>query len=390
MKPVLQPTRTTKCSQAKGTQRAEEGSPIEPKPSLSLGSIAAKAMSTKKHLCLPLLAAFAVVLYPSPAETFVTSRPKPSGAIFPLSRNRILLSKRNTDENSSHKRNNKSGKRPHRRSRPYRESDLLKLDRSTQYLLNQDHSSIDPTAVTLHIEQWSQYRKQDPRVPWKIEELLQILVRMQTDATSPYVNCLDIKQYNTLLDAWACAALFRTAPDPTFAAQRAVEVLRMMQAQYEEYDHHGNHRHQQTIQPDSWSFSTVLHVVCRIEGCLVARRVLAWMEMLSDSGRNPLARPSKHSYWQVLDSYMRYNGTRRAPLIEGFIAHAGHRSLQDEHLKLPDTLSYNIAIKAWCDERKKGLPGRQVAEHADRILDIMKSDTTGLCKPDVVTYSSEF
>lgn len=339
-----------------------------------------------------LLSALAMLAFVLPSESFLQQAPV-AGYHLTL-RNRVLLMNRNTDESSRHRGNRKwrrpnhRGKKPHRRRTARDVLDLARLDDSTAHLLRQEPSELDPSQITTLIQQWSHYRKIDERVPRRIEDLVKILVSIQNgEGCQETGNILSIKTYNALLNAWACAALFRTGGDRVAAAQRATVLLRMMQERYDEAVRLGQPNG--LIQPDRWSFATVLHVVCRVEGSVTARRLLAWMEMLHDSGRNTQARPSKNDYMQVLDSYLNYKGSRRAILIEGFISHLGHRSVQDPILVLPDTLSYNIAIKAWCDERKKGLPGRQVAEHADRILELMKNDAKGLCRPDVVTYSSK-
>jgi hypothetical protein len=92
------------------------------------------------------------------------------------------------------------------------------------------------------------------------------------------------------------------------------------------------------------SFDLVLHVVCRTEGALIARRLLAWMEYLHKSGKNEYALPTRNDYLSIgLDAYA--NSTRRQ-------CRATRRRLYSTHVatafryRATDTFCYNVA-KAW-------------------------------------------
>ena len=271
---------------------------------------------------------------------------------------------------------------------------------------------------------WSKYVKIDGDAPWIMERILKRLVDERRagkeeleSTTSPSASTIstlgalteiiDIDMYNQVLDAWACAALFRTqrsqigrehslrndksksltrgtSPSTTntenMASQRAREILVSLQEMYElEGD--------EKLLPNEESFRLVFHVVLRMEGVHMARRVLAWMEYLVNKGRNKNARPNRGQYIQVLDGYANCRHENAGQLAEGFLRHMNITADMP-----PDTLCYNMAIKAWvqsgksCGSSKSGQPrqhrGREAAEHADQIFAEMDAPK------DIVTYAS--
>jgi hypothetical protein len=175
---------------------------------------------------------------------------------------------------------------------------------------------------------------------------------------------MDVEWYNAVLDAWACAALFQIHI-PTHASQRARELLVSMQEQFE--------LHPATaVPPNTESFSIVSHVVGRVEGSWMTRRFLAWREYLYKSGKNTCAQPTRPEYVRTLDAYAHSGQVNAGYLAQGFLRHM--KVMQQP----PDTLCYNMAIKAWTQSRR----GRDSAEQAEQIL--MQMDTL----PDGVTYAS--
>ena len=188
--------------------------------------------------------------------------------------------------------------------------------------------------------------------------------------------------YNKLLDAWACAALFRTVPHPVTASQRAREILVTLQQNYDDQQRVAGPSDDdqiQALQPNAESFRIVLYCVAKVEGALMARRFLAWMEYLHKSG-NSTVLPTRSHYIQVLDAYARMRNNNNA----GVLAEAFLRHMQVLGVQPVDTLCYNIAIKAWTKAAGRN-NRRTAAEHADRILEEMKASEN--CQPDVVTYA---
>jgi hypothetical protein len=268
---------------------------------------------------------------------------------------------------------------------------------------------------------WSKYAKIDHDTPVMIERLLKRLVDERMAGNEEAI--VDIHMYNMLLDAWCCDAFFqtkrnrhqlqqqpqpqqfsrgpssssntkgaRTAIIPNLASQRAREILVLLQENYETAIRAAEERQQQQvqgnattelkkvlpslmtafIQPNEDSFSMVFDVVLKVEGLTAARRVLAWMEYIYKMGRNDLAQPGKKYYIRILDAYANSRSTNAGPLAEGFIRHMNMTGIQ------PDTVCYNIAIKAWTKSQR----GRESAEHAERILDEMT------VPKDLITYST--
>lgn len=217
-----------------------------------------------------------------------------------------------------------------------------------------------------------------------MEALLKVLIDERRRTGNTKID-ISIDLYNQLLDAWVCAALFRTVPNSVQASQRAREILVTLQNSYER---HGNSS--STIetqppppQPNAESFRLVLHVVSRVEGALTARRLLAWMEYLHKSGTNPHAEPHRSHYIRVLEAYARL-GPKSGVLAEAFLR---HMQFQGQPV---DALCYNIAIKAWVAVGRRCNTRREAAEHADRILDEMKLAGSDLCRPDLVTYACKW
>ena len=227
---------------------------------------------------------------------------------------------------------------------------------------------------------WSGYQKSHRRAVGNMEALLKVLVDERRAGNTKVEITMDL--YNKLLDAWACAAHFRTIPDPSQASRRAREILVTLQQNYEQQLRSSNTSSSAAaLKPNVESFRIVLHLISRIEGAWTARRCLAWMEYLAKSGKNVDAAPRRSQYIQVLDAYARLQTPRAGILAEAFLRHL-------QFVQQPvDTLCYNIAIKAWT----KGITGRnrrEAAEHADRILEEMKASEYG--RPDVVTYACKW
>lgn len=215
---------------------------------------------------------------------------------------------------------------------------------------------------------WSSFAKSDTEAPLRMEAILKRL-HEERRAGNDEARA-DIDMYNRLLDAWACAGLFRTTQNPIAASQRAREILVLLQ---ETYEAEGD----ELLMPNEQSFNLVLHVVCRTEGPHIARRLLALMEYLHRRGKNPLARPSRSDYTSVLNAYTHERSSKQkenaGSLAEGFLRHMNITAGIT-----PDTFSYNLAIRAWSRSRR----GREAAEHADRILEEMQAPK------DIVTYST--
>mmetsp|Transcript_90360 Transcript_90360/g.260513 ORF Transcript_90360/g.260513 Transcript_90360/m.260513 type:complete len:876 (-) Transcript_90360:45-2672(-) len=212
------------------------------------------------------------------------------------------------------------------------------------------------------LKAWSRRSKFDPEAPIIVERVFKRL--LDEKAAGNFEVSASTELYNILLDAWACAAIFRTREEST-ASQRAREILVSLQEAYEEGA-------DADLKPDAQSFHVVLHAVCRTEGPVVARRVLAWMEYLYKVGKNADAKPTRKHYIMILDAYANSKRENAGVLVEGFLRHMKVTGVT------PDTYCYNIAIKAWI--RSKG--GRESAEHADRILEEMEAPK------DLVTYST--
>eukprot|EP00539_Tryblionella_compressa_P020584 CAMPEP_0178870102 /NCGR_PEP_ID=MMETSP0747-20121128/6895_1 /TAXON_ID=913974 /ORGANISM="Nitzschia punctata, Strain CCMP561" /LENGTH=924 /DNA_ID=CAMNT_0020537195 /DNA_START=89 /DNA_END=2863 /DNA_ORIENTATION=+ len=234
------------------------------------------------------------------------------------------------------------------------------------------------------IKAWSKYAKVDPEAPIVMERLIKRLLDENVVGQNQEAK-VDINLYNLLLDAWCCAALFRTEAGtlPNAASQRAREILVLLQENFEaaekcktsdlSTDHDGeSYARALQPQPNKESFDMVFDVVLKVEGPTVARRVLAWMEYIYKMKRNHLAKPARKYYIRLLHAYANSRDENAGILAEGFLRHMNATG------QVPDTLCYNMAIKAWTRAKR----GRESAEHADRILEEMQ------VPKDLITYST--
>lgn len=244
------------------------------------------------------------------------------------------------------------------------------LEQTTNAILRQPAGSLAKGKwheLVSMIKAWSKYSKSYSETPVIIEKLIKRIIDERQAGTSEVD--VDIELYNILLDAWACKALFppnrpKTESDhPAMASQRAREILVLLQENFEKTN---------SAKPNAESFGVVFHVVNKVEGPTIARRVLAWMEHLHFKDKNNHAQPLKKHYIMLLNSYANSRDGNAGLLAQGFIRHMKARNVQ------PDTLCYNIAIKAWMKARK----GRESAEHAQTIFEEMDAPK------DIVTYSS--
>jgi len=238
------------------------------------------------------------------------------------------------------------------------------LREATHRILTSPHGSLSQGKwheLTSLFHGWAGMAKFDRDAPLRMEALLKRL--LQEEQAQDRKDLVDIEIYNRLLDAWACAALFKTHGVP--ASQRAREILVTLQ---ESYEQHGEDH----VQPNQKSFDVVLHAVTRTEGPLVARRLLAWKEHLYKTGKNKHAQPKHADYVLVLDAYSNSRNGNAGSLAEGLLAHM--KAIGNE----PDTYCYNVAIKAWTRSKR----GREAAEHAERVLEEMETE------PDIFTYAT--
>lgn len=270
------------------------------------------------------------------------------------------------------------------------------LEEATKMLLSSDMGSLTQGRwyqVVSLFKAWSELSKDLEHSPLRMESLLTLLVEERKRGNSQVVITIDM--YNSLLDAWACSGLFKATIPPELASQRAREILVLLQESYERGD-------DDLIMPNEESFQIVFHCVCRIEGAVIARRLLAWMEYLVRSGKNKHAKPIRLYYIMILDSYANSDAKNAPSLVEGFIRHinslktkecsrVGQLSIDLDDLMLPDTYCYNMLLKAWNRQvLSNRRDGREAAEEADRILEEMKELNVDYCKPDLITYTCKF
>lgn len=262
---------------------------------------------------------------------------------------------------------------PWRSTRYHPKQQLVWLEQTTETIIRQNDLSLGKwhQAIQL-ISAWSHFRKDFGPTPLRMEALLKLLIAGR--ATNPKI-IVDLPIYNTILNAWTCAAIFRTVDDEFShrACSRAKEILRLLQ--------------QESMLPNEYSFDIVLHTVLRTEGALEARRLLAWMEYLYRTGKNDHAKPSSGDYIQILEAYSRLPSKQSGSLADGVLTHMEYLHENDASMESPSTICYNIVLKAWSNARKYGLSGREVAEHADRILEQMSKRNLDSCRPDRFTYS---
>ena len=197
---------------------------------------------------------------------------------------------------------------------------------------------------------WSKFAKIDAESPVLIERLIK---RLHDERLAGNEEAMaNIRMYNALLDSWCCVALFATnfqknrrnndnsvlESTRIAASQRAREILVLLQENYERTKADNN---PYAIRPDEESFGLVFDVVLKIEGVAAARRLLAWMEYVSKSGKNDLAKPSRKFYMRLLNSYANSRDENAGLLAEAILRHMVKIG------EMPDTVCYNIAIKAW-------------------------------------------
>jgi hypothetical protein len=294
-----------------------------------------------------------------PASTSTSRR---SFSSFRFEDNKIQKKKRRRQYQNHNSRKYKGKKAPTNEQRNW-------LRRTSKHILRQKPGSLVKGKwheLVSMLKAWSKYRKSEPEAPVMIEKLIKRLLDEQRAGNNEVET--DIELYNILLDSWACAALFRTDTNPVLASQRAREILVLLQETFEE-----SISENKSLQPDAESFDVVFHVVNKIEGPTIARRILAWMEHLYQKEKNEHAKPLKKHYIMLLDAYSNCRDGNAGQLAEGVIRHmkaTGHVQ--------PDTLCYNIAIKAWIKAKR----GRESAEHAHQLLEEMEAPK------DIVTYSS--
>ena len=230
---------------------------------------------------------------------------------------------------------------------------------------------------------WSKLSKVDSNSPIIIERLIKRIhdeIKYGNDEAK-----ISIMMYNCLLDAWCCVALFPTnynnqnqnsqqsttiTPSPSVASQRARKILVLLQENFdsestkrqqlqqqqqnlntntntteEAIQQQSNFINNNIVQPNEESFAMVFDVVLKVEGISAARRLLAWMEYtskMSNNNNNNAAKPTiRRFYIRILNAYANSRDVKAGILAEGLLRHMNKIG------EIPDTVCYNIAIKAW-------------------------------------------
>lgn len=272
------------------------------------------------------------------------------------------------------------------------------LRKATDEILEREHGTLTKGKwheLVSMMKGWSKLAKIDPESPVIVERLIK---RLHDERIAGNDEArADISVYNLLLDAWCCAGLFATNYEQqtqdnesaglivsrSSASQRAREILMRLQENYEYTLTQAKNvtkveepksRDDDTyaIKPNEQSFDLVFDVVLKVEGVAAARSLLTWLECVSKSNTNNLAKPSQKHYIRILNAYANSRDKNAGDLAEGILRH------MEKIGETPDTVCYNIAIKAWTKAKR----GRESAEHADRILEEMKAPK------DVITYST--
>jgi hypothetical protein len=291
-------------------------------------------------------------------------------------------------------------KKPFRRKNSYNiELKLQWLQQATDQLVQHSRSTGSLSEGKWHeaislFHAWASFRREpDTDAPYQMETLLNVLINERNITGNANID-ITIDTYNKVLDAWACSALFNAMPNPIVAPQRVHEILVALQENYEQSTHssipiylpNNNNATDVSIilpiKPNEESFHIALHVLCKVEGVMVARRLLAYMEHLHRNGKNIDAKPLRSHYMQILDAYAKLDSYQSCTLSEAFLRHVKHVNDKSFDVPLPDTLCYNIVMRAWSRQRR----GREAAEHADRLLDEMKETKSKHCRPDIITY----
>lgn len=308
---------------------------------------------------------------------------------------RIAYSNHRNDYGDGSPGRNRGGYRGNRRKKPrndaakkYNDDETNNhrrewLQRSTVDILEKEAGSLVNGKwheLVSMVKGWHNFAKMYPEAPVRIEQLIK---RLNDERIAGNDQArVDISMYNSLLDSWCCVALFATnykkSPrnnkyNKLAASQRAREILVQLQENYETAIlAAGTTANVEAVQPTAETFGLIFDVVLKVEGLAPARRFLGWMEYLSKTGRNSQAKPERKYFMRLLNAYANSRNGNAGLLAEGILRHMTSIG------EMPDTVCYNIAIKAWTLAKQ----GRQSAEHADRILEEMQAPR------DVVTYSS--
>ena len=348
----------------------------------------------------------AYAFYPSHLPIVFPSRLTTARAIFSTASNEARAS------NELVAIDQQTEKKPFRRKKSYiDENKLLWLRQATENFLEL-YGTVGTLpegkwheAISL-FNAWSNYQKDlGCNAAYQMESILNVLSSERIHTGNSNIN-ITIHTYNKLMDAWACSALFNTIPNPLQASQRIYEILVTLQENFQTSTYStiplrtillANNVTLESVptilpmKPNSESFHIALHAVCKVEGVFVARRLLAYMEHLYRSDKNECAQPTQSQYLQILDAYARFNSYQSSTLAEAFLRHLKYNYDNNSALRtrdgstmpiLPNTLCYNIVIRAWSRYRR----GRESAEHADRLLEEMKESQSEHCRPDIFTY----
>jgi Pentatricopeptide repeat domain/PPR repeat len=272
-----------------------------------------------------------------------------------------------------------------------------------------------------------------PLPPRRMEDLLDRLLRehehehQESPHSSPSGRMVDVpwsEMNYQLLDAWAVRALLshdgrdddNHGVSDSSSRRSASARARQLLVEWQERHERGALVHGRedadpkgaiippTPPPTRESFDVVFHAVAKVEGPLIVRRLLAWMEHLAKSGKNGDALPNLRHYHVLLGLYASSAGSaggittaNAGVLAESVVRHMLSIGIQ------PDTLCYNFLLKAVTKSSSSsnsnsnsgsrrggggptnnagGRSGRAVAEHAQSILESMAAE------PDVFTYGT--
>lgn len=263
-----------------------------------------------------------------------------------------------------------------RHDRLKNDTDYLLYDIPVGEMIYQDRSLAHRVMVA-----WQRTNSVDGA--YLVQNILERLVE-EDEAGNHRIADISARLYSIALKAWAYSG-------DEYCGQRAEAILNRMEERWKKYSNFSpSHRDFEKARPDTRCYNLTLHALsqCREADATVrAEQLVGKMEKMSKADPNSTVRPQTSTYNNLMNTYSsrigEYGIGQRA---EDILLGMAEKNKDGNFSIHPDTLSFNIVLKAWLNSGESGYESAIRAEQLLRLMAKLEQSGHDYVRPDAISF----